>query len=287
MQQKTYLVLWIALTGWLTFEYLVLNRVTSGPSVITWLYHQLQWVALSEKPSPEAGKSLSFFLGWVGFCVMCLTNLYIIRKRVPAWQKWGKTAGWLDFHIFCGLLGPTLIVFHTNLKVGGLVAVSFWAMIITAMSGILGRYLYIQLLSDRANLKQTVKAFDKAFVKYQQQSSQEISDDMMRHAKMHAYLYAGGVDPKQATVSMPFIVWSSFVGDIRTFFSPPPLPWKAPYLVHKKLAQYGIIQRKIKNLAYFNRMLGYWHSFHVPFASFMYLVAVIHIISALLFRVDN
>ena len=134
MQQKTYFIIWIAITVWLTYEYFILNGSISGTSYIAAIYHGFDLIPRSKLPSPEAGKSLSFFLGWVGFITMTLTNLYIIRKRTPSWQKWGKTAGWLDFHIFCGLLGPTLIIFHTNLKVGGLVAVSFWAMMIFLFS---------------------------------------------------------------------------------------------------------------------------------------------------------
>jgi hypothetical protein len=35
----------------------------------------------------------------------------------------------------------------------------------------------------------------------------------------------------------------------------------------------------------FRKMLGYWHSFHLPFALFMYIAAIIHIISALTFGI--
>jgi cytochrome b561 len=44
-------------------------------------------------------------------------------------------------------------------------------------------------------------------------------------------------------------------------------------------------KRRIAFLEPFRRMLGYWHSFHLPFAFFMYVAAVIHIAAALMFGI--
>ena len=50
-----------------------------------------------------------------------------------------------------------------------------------------------------------------------------------------------------------------------------------------RLYDYAIIKRKIHFSEHFRRLLGYWHSFHLPFAFFMYFVAIIHIAVALIF----
>ena len=100
----------------------------------------------------EAGRPISYFLGIVGFGIIVVTNFYIIRKRFLVFSKWGRLFNWLNFHIFCGMMGPMLILFHTDMKFGGLVALSFWSMATVAISGVLGRYFYMQVLSQRGEL---------------------------------------------------------------------------------------------------------------------------------------
>jgi hypothetical protein len=52
---------------------------------------------------------------------------------------------WLEFHIFLCSLGPVMILFHTAFKFGGIVSISFWSMIAVVVSGIIGRFIYIQI----------------------------------------------------------------------------------------------------------------------------------------------
>ena len=60
-------------------------------------------------------------------------------------QRWGDIRYWLNYHIWMGVTGPLLIIFHTSFKIGGVIAVAFWSMVAVAVSGALGRYLYIQI----------------------------------------------------------------------------------------------------------------------------------------------
>jgi hypothetical protein len=75
---------------------------------------------------------------------MILTGviLYSTRKRIKRFSQLGQIKYFLEFHIFLCLLGPSLIVYHTTFKFGGLVGVSFWSMTAVVLSGIIGRYLY-------------------------------------------------------------------------------------------------------------------------------------------------
>ena len=42
-------------------------------------------------------------------------------------------------------LGPILVLFHTAFKFGGIVSISFWSMVAVFLSGIIGRFIYIQI----------------------------------------------------------------------------------------------------------------------------------------------
>ncbi len=42
-------------------------------------------------------------------------------------------------------MGPILVLFHTAFKFGGIVAVSFWSMVAVFLSGVIGRFIYLQI----------------------------------------------------------------------------------------------------------------------------------------------
>ena len=125
MVMRFFLYLWLLLAIALSFEYWALN-----------FHPSLSLLHLS----PEPGRPLSLWLGWVGLGLMVIMNVYSLRKRISGLGGWGRLSSWLNFHVFCGLVGPTLILFHCNFKVRGLVAISFWSMITSFSSGIIGRY---------------------------------------------------------------------------------------------------------------------------------------------------
>ena len=67
------------------------------------------------------------------------------RKRYRILSRIGLLKHWLEFHIFLCTLGPILVLFHTAFKFGGLVAISFWSMVAVFLSGIIGRFIYLQI----------------------------------------------------------------------------------------------------------------------------------------------
>jgi len=97
---------------------------------------------LALKPSGSWGHGF----GIVGSLFMLLgVLLYFVRKRVRSFSRLGALKYWLEFHIFLCTLGPILVLYHTAFKFGGLVAISFWSMVAVFVSGIIGRFIYIQI----------------------------------------------------------------------------------------------------------------------------------------------
>ena len=70
---------------------------------------------------------------------------YSTRKRWGRLQTFGKLRHWLSFHIFLCTLGPFLITLHTSFKVGGIVSIAFWSMVLVVASGLVGRYVYVRI----------------------------------------------------------------------------------------------------------------------------------------------
>lgn len=93
------------------------------------------------RPSGTVG----LVFGIAGAGLMLLTLPYVLRKKVPSLVRRGSTQRWLDFHVFCGIVGPVLITLHTSFKFNGVVSVAYWSMVLVVLSGFVGRYLYVRI----------------------------------------------------------------------------------------------------------------------------------------------
>src|SRR4030066_1306001 len=72
-------------------------------------------------------------------------GVYMIRKLYRKFFNIGYLKHWLEFHIFLCSVGPVLILYHTAFKFGGIVSVSFWSMAAVVLSGVIGRFIYLQI----------------------------------------------------------------------------------------------------------------------------------------------
>ncbi|MBC7532391.1 MAG: hypothetical protein H7318_12500 [Oligoflexus sp.] len=285
MKLRHFTIIWLLILFFMSYEYLVLNRSIHSPSLLSSVL--CGYLEPCKKLSPEAGKPLSYALGWIGFCTMAATNLYIIRKRSLHLQKLGTLQGWMNWHIFFGLLGPTLVVFHSNFKVGGLVAISFWSMVVSFLSGIVGRYFYIQLLQGKVALKKSIDDLESRFDAYEKAHKGQLHPKAMLAAKAGAFAMAGGLQGESLKESslISFLARSSF-GEFRMLFFLPKLNWNDnSHRLRKNLKQWALLRRRLISMHYYQLLFGYWRSFHSPFAIWMYVVAAIHIASSLIFKV--
>lgn len=280
MSLKHYTYIWLLILALFSVEYYFVNTDKIAYSFIYYLKNNMS-LFKDLNPDLSAGRPISYYLGWVGFLTMCATNFYILRKRFAFLHKVGKLKNWLNFHIFLGLMGPTFILFHTNFKVGGLVALSFWSMMIVAWSGILGRYIYIQTVSKKNVLyKNQVKARD-AYIKMAEDNNL-YKERVINKVFARADEYAGTTSDESNTFK---ILFSSIAGDINMLFGPPATIKGMPEASRYLLKRYAVNKRRADTANVFQKLLGYWHSFHLPFAFIMYIAAIIHIVVALLFQV--
>ena len=94
----------------------------------------------------SAQRGLGYSLGIVGGSMMLLLLLYSARKRF-AWLRWmGAIPAWFEFHMVLGVVGPILILFHSNFSFGATNSnVALICMLLVAGSGVIGRYIYTRL----------------------------------------------------------------------------------------------------------------------------------------------
>jgi hypothetical protein len=280
MKFKTYLFIWFVITVFGVFEYWALNF---HPHLSSLLFLQGKGhIPPDFKISPDPGRPLSLWLGWLGFGLMVTMNVYSMRKRFGFMKSWGRLPKWLDFHVFCGLLGPSFIILHCNLKIRGLVGISFWSMVISFSSGIIGRYFYLQLTGRRAEFEALADKYKQRLVKLLTVGKIEASDKEVGPVLAGA-LVQMGLPKHGEDVGVFSVFYRSFVCDITMAFKKIKIRQNWPQSSRTLVKEYALNMRRAASLEPFQRLMGYWHAFHFPFAIFMYVAAVIHIIAALLF----
>jgi len=227
------------------------------------------------KPSGMVGHGL----GIVGSALMIIMLLYSVRKRFRFARRLGNIRIWLAYHIWMGITGPLLVIFHTSFKLGGIVAVSFWSMIGVALSGVVGRYIYIQIPRSRTGNQLSASELD------------ELDREMM--IKLAGYGVSEETLNSLQTSDVPQkagwgSVWTWFIEDLKMSsklraFSKELLAGGkvSRHQVHeavKIVKQKLVLKRRIQFLHTAEGLLHYWHVIHKPFAIVMMIIMVVHVI---------
>ncbi|MGD8558869.1 MAG: hypothetical protein PVH04_04360, partial [Gammaproteobacteria bacterium] len=94
----------------------------------------------------QAEGDFTYNSGLVGGIIMLFILLYALRKRVKLLRKAGPMEAWYYFHLFGGVLGPLIIVFHTGFTLKSINSgVALFTMITIVLSGLFGRYIYTRI----------------------------------------------------------------------------------------------------------------------------------------------
>ncbi|HEX7183706.1 MAG TPA: hypothetical protein VF756_17875 [Thermoanaerobaculia bacterium] len=237
----------------------------------------------------KPGGSQGHLYGVIGSSLMVIMLVYSLRKRVKALKGLGRLRDWLNFHIFCGIIGPLLVVLHSSFKVQGLVALSFWSMIAVALSGVLGRYLYLQIPRTRAGDELTLSDVEAQ----RGELSRRLREDFHLPEETLQELDAvarTGISAKTGVFSvlfhLPFqavsLRWRlhAFRRRLQRELqgAPRPLLREMTWAVRQK----AVLERRILLWSRLQQLFHYWHVFHKPFAVVMYVFMVVHIVVAVL-----
>jgi hypothetical protein len=94
--------------------------------------------------TPDRG--LGYWLGIVGGSMMLVLLMYPARKRAMWLKFFGGVAGWFQAHMILGVIGPLLVLFHSNFSLGATNSnVALFCMLSVSGSGLIGRYIYTRV----------------------------------------------------------------------------------------------------------------------------------------------
>ena len=274
--------------AFLAFLYLCTIGVLAAVLTKGYSYYRLP---LLERPHAAAHDVLrssgivGHWLGLIGSLMMLILLLYTFRKRLVWLHRAGDIRIWLDYHIWLGVTGPLLVILHSTFKFQGLVAFSYWSMIAVALSGVLGRYLYLQIprAESGEELNETQLLTHEAELR--SELHEELGDRSGGFCAIESLDFmAGSRSGLRMLVSM---IWQ----DLRT-----PLLILQLYRSLKErdgkhgvlhaallLHRYNVQQRKRFFRSTARAYLHNWHVIHRPFAAVMLIFMFVHIAIVLLF----
>jgi hypothetical protein len=92
------------------------------------------------------GDDVGYYLGLVGGVIMLLLLTYPLRKYLHSFRNWGVVRHWFSFHMIMGVVGPVLVLAHSTFTLKSTNAtVAFICMLFVAVSGIIGRFIYVRI----------------------------------------------------------------------------------------------------------------------------------------------
>lgn len=204
---------------------------------------------------------------------------YQIRKRWKRLHGLGKLRNWLSFHIFLCTLGPFLIMLHTSFKVGGIVSIAFWSMVLVVTSGLVGRYVYVRI-------PKTLNGQFKSLADLQAQQESLLTTISDAAPSLDPTEIAPLLESPERPKGLLSALSLAVRFDLRAR--------RQSRELRSMLVSHGVssavvgditqLGREVQRIAQqrallepFGKIFRYWHTFHLPLAIIMALILLVHI----------
>jgi len=248
-------------------------RLSPGERARSPLHHLLQ-------PSGVIGQSA----GLLALAIFLFLWLYPLRKKYKRLAFTGSVARWLDVHILAAIGLPLLLAIHASWRFDGIVGLGYFAMLVVCASGVIGRYLYVRIPRSRSGVDS---------------SREEVTIE--RRTLITEIAAATGLDPfvVERTLSISGASESTgVIGTLMHLVSDDITRWRLTRALRRQLAHAqgaGALDKKtirriadlasreialaqqLRMLDATQRVFGYWHVAHRPFAVTALIAVIVHV----------
>ena len=244
--------------------------------------------------TPDRG--LGYWLGIVGGSLMLVLLMYPARKRAAWLNIFGGVTGWFRAHMTLGVIGPLLVLFHSNFTLGATNSnVALFCMLAVSGSGLIGRYIYSRVYGGWHEHKSSLKELqDTADLLHKQTSTVSVLPDLMsaieteekrlfRPAKTHvgAVLYPITIGARAvlARWRLENAIRQMVVDAAR---QSPTLAANGARLTGTAMG-YATRRldaaRRVREHEVYVKLFSLWHVAHVPFFMMTLVAGIVHVIS--------
>jgi hypothetical protein len=241
----------------------------------------------------KPGGTIGLKLGIIGTVLFFIIFLYALRKVIPWLGRFGTARHWMDFHVIAGVTAPIVIAFHASFKFRGIAGFAFWIMLMVALSGIIGRYLYSQI-------PRSLTAAELSLTELHL-SEQELSEALLQQSVYSAEQLKRAMHVPSAEhikqIGALHAVGEMLVLDVGLTFRVAGLR-RAPSTLGRKIRSFGglfssgdteiehivrlvrqkaSLSKRVVFLGQTQKVFHLWHVIHRPFSYAFAVLAIIHI----------
>ena len=263
--------------------FLAINGFQYYSSSIEDRFFLLQHLTL--KPSGTIGHGI----GILGSLMMILgVTIYMIRKRARRFYNIGILKHWLELHIFLCSLGPIFVLYHTAFKFGGIVAVSFWSMVAVVVSGVIGKFIYIQIPHSISGQELNMNDLKEMTLELDNKLRKETSFNSGLLKEIDGAFKPGSFTKISIASTLVYPIMEHF--KMRSILKKLKSGMQASGFDKNHIRETLktaktkiIISRRIGLLKTMQNIFRYWHIFHLPFAILMFVIMIIHVAVTIVF----
>jgi len=228
----------------------------------------------------KSGDAIGYNLGLVGGSLMLILLSYPLRKRFSFMARLGEMKYWFAFHMFCGIAGPLLVVYHSAFYLGSMNSqVAFYSMLVVALSGFIGRYAYRRIHRGMFGRLQDLTELQTELIGREglaEAKFQHYPDVIEVLRQFHAHSTKKGISTSRRFLEIIFfpITRDHVRRKAKSFIHPGDADFQQ---LTTLIDDYAFAIDRYFTFAFFEKLFALWHVLHIPLVYVLFFSAVWHV----------
>ena len=259
-------------------------------SLVAWAAYT---VAYGKYYTPRS--NFGFSLGVVGALMMLALLAYPLRKRVRWMQRLGPLKHWFRVHMWLGILGPTLVLFHSTFHIRSTnAAVALFSMLFVVASGMIGRFVYTQIHYGLYGRRATLEKIQEEWLSHADEARSRLHFAPQIEQWVRSFEHNALERERAFPLNLLHFVWLGLQRRWVTIRCARRLRqiWRldsSPSVRKGASTAYPLIPsylREVQRVAQFSayeRLFSLWHVLHVPLIYLLAVSTIFHIIAVYMY----
>jgi hypothetical protein len=239
--------------------------------------------------------NVGFYLGVVGSVMLLAMLAYPLRKHVRFMQHWGALKHWFRIHMIMGIVGPTLIIFHSTFHLRSLNAtIALVSMLGVVISGIIGRFVYTKIHHGLYGRRATLGEIQEKFAG----DSSDAKSRLHFAPRVEQWLESFVRDSTQLDRCFTSLLFSPLMLGLRRII----LDFRCARELRKMLkterhpefgggaskaiqlaSSYLRESERVAQFSAYERLFSWWHVIHIPLIYILAACTIFHIVAAYMY----
>ncbi|MFN8061640.1 MAG: hypothetical protein U0Q12_20955 [Vicinamibacterales bacterium] len=227
------------------------------------------------RPSGPIGQTF----GIIGWLLMMVPFFYMLRKRLFKARAAGSLKMWLEIHIFCGIVGPAFVTYHTAFKFNGIVSVAYWSMMIVALSGFVGRYLYVRIPRTIRGVELSDAEIEGRANELKEELQWTVDPAVMARLEAFEHEVVLGASSRPTTIGVLTGGWA-LDRQLKALRAELATAGVSATMVDSVAALFAEREQLLRRLRYLHKtkqLFDLWHVFHLPLVYVMLAIVGLHV----------